>query len=144
MIGIKKPFSKSLHRSNDPKSRRVVKEYLKRNGIEVEDNPNKFGVDLISKDGTLQIEIEHRLVWTSEEFNFDTVNLPERKARYFTSNNVAYLILSCDYSRMGMVDGKTLRHYIVDENLKESSNKYVRRGEFFYKIPRDAFKWIKL
>ena len=144
MYGTRKPFSKSLHQKNDPQSRKIVKEYLAKQGIIVQDNPDKYGVDLISEDQSLQVEVEHRLSWTNEEFNFDTVNLPERKAKFFVANHIAYFILSCDYSRIGMIDGKTLRNYIVDENLKESSNKYVRQGEYFYKIPSDAFKWDKL
>lgn len=144
MIGVSKPFSKSLHRSNDPQSRRVVKEYLKRNGIEVEDNPNKFGVDLISKDGTLQIEVEHRLVWDSEEFPFAEINVPERKAKFFVTESVSYAILSKDYSHVGMISGKEMLRHIVDENLRESSNKYVREGEYFYKVPKSAFKWAKV
>jgi hypothetical protein len=144
MTGIHKPFSKELHRQNDPKSREIVKKYLAKQGIIVEDNTNKYEVDLVSKDGSLQIEVEHRLSWTEEIFNFAEVNLPERKAKFFVCNHIAYAILSKDYSHIGMIDGKTLMKYITSENLKESSNKYVRQGEFFYKIPRSAFRWDKI
>jgi hypothetical protein len=144
MIGIKKSFSKKLHRQNDPASRRIVKEYFSKQGIIIEDNPDKFGVDLLSKDGTLKIEVEHRLVWIDDDFPFAEVNVPERKAKFFVENSVAYVILSRDYSRLGMIDGKTLRQYIVDFNLKESPNKYVKENEYFYKIPRNIFKWVKL
>ena len=144
MVGIHKRFDKALFKANDPKSRKVVKEYLLKQEIPVEDNPNKFGVDLISKDGSLQIEIEHRLVWVNEEFPFSEVNLPERKAKFFVENSIAYFILSKDYSYIGMVSGIVLRKHMVETNLKESSNKYVRKGEYFYKIPKSAFKWDKL
>jgi len=146
MIGVNKPFSKSLFRGNDPKSRRIVKEYFAKQSppIIMEDNLNKYGIDLISKDGSLQIEVEHRLVWIDEEFPFEEINLPERKAKFFVENSAAYAILSRDYSHIGMIDGKTLRTYIVDYNLKESSNKYVRENEYFYKIPKSAFAWRKI
>lgn len=144
MIGVSKKFSQSLHRSNDPKSRRVVKEYLAKQGIAVDDNPNKFGVDLISKDGTLQIEVEHRLVWADEEFPFEEINVPERKAKFFKENYIGYAILSRDYTHVGMIDGKTLRSFLVDENLKESPNKFVRENEYFYKVPKSAFRWMKV
>jgi hypothetical protein len=144
MIGALKPFSKSLHRNNDPKSRQVVKAYLKRNDIVVEDNPNRYGVDLISPDGTLQIEIEHRLVWTTDEFPFDDINVPERKAKFFVQDSVAYVILSKTYSHIGFIPGRAMMKYIVDENLRENRNKYVREGEYFYKVPKDAFKWDKV
>jgi hypothetical protein len=144
MIGTSKKFSKSLFQGNDPKSRKVVKEYLSKQGIIVEDNPNKFGVDLISKDNTFQVEVEHRLVWKEDEFPYDEINVPERKAKFFIENYIAYFILSCDYSGLGMIDGTTIRKYLIDENLKMSPNKYVKENEYFYKIPKSAFKWIKL
>jgi len=144
MIGNSKRFDKTLHQNNDPKSRQVVKEYFSTHGILIKDNPDKYGVDLISDDGTLQVEVEHRLVWVNDDFPYETVNLPERKAKYFVANSVAYVILSKDYSRMGIIDGKTIMKYIVDENLKESSNKFVRKNEYFYKIPSTSFKWVNV
>jgi hypothetical protein len=144
MFGERKPFSQALHKNNDPQSRRIVKEYFLRNKMSLNDNPNKYGVDLISEDQSLQVEVEHRLVWKDDEFPYDQVNVPERKAKFFVENHVCYVILSCDYSHIGMIDGKTLRQYINDDTLKESSNKYVRQGEFFYKVPKSAFRWDKI
>lgn len=144
MIGKHKPFSKSLFNGHDPKSRTIVKDYLAKNQIMVNDNPNKFGVDLISEDGTLKIEVEHRTVWKEEEFPFALINVPERKGKFFTEECVSYAILSENYSHIGMISGKELKKYIVDENLAENRNKYVREGEYFYKIPKEAFKWDKI
>lgn len=144
MIGTHKKFSQSLFNRNDPKSRTVVKEYFNKQGIPLNDNDNKYGVDLISEDGTLHIEIEHRLVWTNDEFPYKEVNVPERKAKFFVENHIGYVILSADYSHMGVIDGKTLRLYMVAENLKESPNRFVKENEFFYKVPVDAFKWTKI
>ncbi len=141
MLGKHKKFSKSLHRKNDPRSREIVKEYLNKNGIQVEDNPNKFGVDLISEDGTLQVEVEHRNIWQSEDFPYEEINVPERKAKFFVQQSVSYVILSKDYSHIGLIDGKEIMKHIIDDNLKMVSNKYIKQGEYFYKIPKSAFKW---
>ena len=143
-MGEYKKFSKSLFRQSDPKSRKVVKEYFTKNNIPLEDNSDKYGVDLLAKDGSLQIEVEHRLVWDGEEFPFADVNVPERKAKYFVENHICYVILSRDYSRIGMIDGKTLMKYINDDNLQESSNKFVKKGEMFFKVPKTEFKWDKI
>lgn len=144
MKGEYKKFSQSLYRQNDPTSRKVVKEYFERNKIPLEDNPNKYGVDLISKDGSLQIEVEHRLVWVDKEFPYSEINVPERKAKYFIENHICYVILSKDYKHIGLIDGKTLKTYITEDTLQESSNKFVKRGEFFYKVPKSKFKWDTL
>lgn len=144
MMGEHKEFSLALFRQNDPKSRKVVKEYFNRNNIPLEDNIDKYGVDLMSKDGTLQIEVEHRLVWDGAEFPFDEVNVPERKAKYFVENHICYVILSKDYSHIGLIDGKTLRKYLTIDSLQESSNRFVKKGEMFFKVPKSEFKWDKI
>lgn len=141
IYGKSKKFSQQLCNQHDPQSRRIVKEYLKKQGLIVNDNPNKYGVDLISEDGTLQVEIEHRLIWKEKDFPYKDINIPERKKKFFIENSVCYFILSMDYSRIGMIDGKNLRQFLNDDTLTESSNKYVREGEYFYKVPASAFRW---
>ncbi len=144
MFGERKPFSRSLHKGNDPQSRRVVKEFFKKQGIPLDDNPNEFGVDLISPDGTLQVEVEHRLPWTEEEFPFAEINVPERKAKFLREGKCQYIILSRDFSRMGIVRGPDVQPFITDDNLEHSPNKFVRNGEYFYKVPRTAFRWVSV
>lgn len=144
MIGEYKPFSASLHKKNDPKSRRVVKEYLQKKDIDLEDNPDKYGVDLISKDGTVKVEVEHRLSWQGPEFPFNEINVPERKGKFFGDKEVSYAILNKEYTHIGIIPNKKLRKYLTAENLKENPNKYVKAGELFYKVPKSAFKWNKL
>lgn len=144
MYGESKRFSPSLHQGNDPKSRTVVKDYLARYGMIVDDNPNKYGVDLISKDGTLQVEVEHRLPWIEEEFPYTEVNVPERKAKFLREGNVQYIILSRAYDRLGIIMGRDIKQFIVDENLVLNPNKYVKNNEYFFKVPISAFKWVKV
>jgi hypothetical protein len=144
MKGHHKKFSKKLFDENDPKSRKLVKEFFAKHGILLEDNNDQFGVDLVSLDGTVKIEIERRTVWKNKIFPFSEINLPERKAKFFTEKNVAYVIISDDYSRIGFIKGSRIKEYITEDNLKENPNKYVAKGELFYKIPKDKFKWLKL
>jgi hypothetical protein len=144
MYGERKPFSKSLHSSNDPQSRRVVIEYFRKQGIPLKENTNQFGVDLLSPDGTLQIEVEHRLPWTEAEWPFADINVPERKAKFLAEGKAQYIILSRDFSRMGIIRGEDVKEYIVDENLHLNKNKFVKDGEYFYKVPTDKFKWVSV
>lgn len=143
-MGKHKKFSPSLFKKNDPKTRRVVIQFFKKHRIYLEDNPNKFGVDLLSIDRTLEIEVEHRNVWINDEFPYPDINLPERKLKYFTSNNICYAIISKNYTHIGIIYGKTLKKYLTDVNLKECSNKFIKSGEYFYKIPKSEFVWSKL
>lgn len=140
----RKPFSRSLHQGNDPQSRKVVIEYFLKMGIPLKENPNQFGVDLLSRDGTLQLEVEHRLPWVDEIWPFADINVPERKAKFLAEGKAQYIILSRDFSHMGIIRGEDIKQYIVKENLHLNKNKYVRDGEYFYKIPIQKFKWIKI
>lgn len=144
MYGERKPFSKALHKSNDPQSRRIVIEYFKKQGIPLQENPNQFGIDLISADGTLQIEVEHRLSWGEDQWPFPDINVPERKAKFLADGKAQYIILSRDYSHIGIIRGEVVKEYIHDNNLHLNRNKYVRDGEYFYKVPTSKFKWVKV
>ena len=144
MKGKYKKFSKKLFDNNDPKSRVLVKEFFAKHGIILQDNNDQYGVDLVSPDGSVKIEIERRTIWKQKDFPFNEINLPERKAKFFTDKNVAYVIVSEDYSRIGFIKGERIKEYITENNLKENPNKYVSEGELFYKIPKDRFKWLKL
>lgn len=144
MYGARKPFSRDLHQGNDPKSRRIVIEYFRKQGIPMNENPDKFGVDLISADGTLQIEVERRLPWIETDWPFADINVPERKAKFLAEGKAQYIILSRDFSRMGIIRGEDIKPFIVDDNLRVNPNKYVREGEYFYKVPIAKFRWIKI
>lgn len=144
MIGKYKKFDKQLFEQNDLKSRQVVKKFFLSKNIVVDDNPNKYGVDLISDDEKVQIEIERRPTWTKEQFPYSEINIPERKAKFFKNDRVSYVIVSNDYSRLGIIQGKKLINFINNNYLKESSNRFVSSGEMFYKIPKEEFKWFKI
>lgn len=141
MYGVRKRFSQSLNDMHDPKSRKVVKEYLAKQGIIVNDNPNKKGVDLLSEDGTVQIELEHRPPWVDEEFPYGEVNVLERK-RYLGEGKIYYIILSRDFKRLGIITPEAIKPYIVDSNLHHNPNKNVYQNEYVFKIPVDKFKWV--
>ena len=141
MYGVRKRFSQSLSDMHDPKSRQVVKEYLAKQGIIVKDNPNKKGIDLISEDGSIQIELEHRPPWIDEDFPYSDVNIMARK-QYLNQGNVDYIILSRNFKRLGIIKGKDVQPYIVDSNLHHHRNKNVYEGEYVYKIPVSAFTWV--
>lgn len=145
MKGQYKSFDGGLFDENDPKSRKVIIEIFKKLNIPLKDDSDKYAIDLIAADGSFSVELEHRPWWKGAEFPFEEVNIPERKARLFNyDKKFYYVILSKDFTRLGMIPGSELKNYIVDDQLKENPNKYVSRGELFYKVPRTAFRWKKV
>jgi len=144
MKGIHKKFNKNLFKQNDPKSRTIIKNFFKTHNITLVDNKDPYGVDLISEDGSLRIEIERRINWDSVNFPFDEINLPERKNKFFTDGKTSYIIISKDYSHIGIISKKNISEYINEQNLKENKNRLVKNKEFFYKLPKSKFTWIKI
>jgi stalled ribosome rescue protein Dom34 len=144
MKGSYKQFDKNLFEQNDPKSRNIVKDFFKRYNVSLKDNDDQYGVDLVSEDGSIKIEVERRINWNRSEFPFDEINLPERKAKFFKSGDTTYVIVSKDYSHIGIIKRKDIYHYISDQNLKENKNRLVQNKELFYKLPKSKFKWVKL
>lgn len=144
MIGKYKKFDKELFNQNDLKSRSVVKHFFLSKNVVVDDNPNRYGVDLVSEDGNVQIEIERRPAWVNEEFPYPRVNIPERKTKFFKTDKTSYVIVSNDFSRIGVIPGKKLIKFINKDYLEESKNRFVDSGELFYKIPKEEFKWFKI
>ena len=142
MKGRSKPFDQDNHDANDPKAREVVKAFWKEAfDITLNDNPDRYGVDLISAGGVFKVEVEHRAVWKADDFPYAEVNVPERKAKFFVEDDTAYAVVSNDFTRVGFVHSRRLRGFLVSERLKESPNKFVYHGELFFKVPKAIFAW---
>ncbi len=144
MVGKSKKFSQKLFSANDPKSRRLVKAFFAERGVTLVDHPNKYDIDLVSEDGTIRVEVEHRLNWDVPEFPYDEVNVPERKAKFFSEGNTHYVILSKDYKYLGFISGPKIKKFMIPECLKESRNRFVQECEFFYKVPKTQFEFYEV
>jgi hypothetical protein len=137
----RKPFDPETFQANDPPAREVVKACFRSFGVELLDNPDIYGVDLISADGVTRVEVERRLVWESGPFPYDPVHIPSRKARILGDGSCAYAIVSKDLKSVGMIGGFKLFEYLMLDP-HESFNKHVHEGETFYRVPRDEFDWF--
>src|SRR4051812_26709882 len=104
MLGVQKKFNRQLFEKNDPKSRKLVKDFFNERGIVLKDHPNKYDIDLMTDDGLVRVEVEHRLNWDSVGFPYDEINVPERKEKFFGAGNTHYVILSRDYKHLGFIN----------------------------------------
>lgn len=145
MRGLNKPFSKSLHAKNDPKSRKLVKAFFAEWDIVLIDHPNKYDIDLITEDGKVRVEVERRINWkTGLKFPFNTVHILERKKKFFETGNTHYCIVSDDYKFMGFISGAIIKEYMDDKYLIENPNRFVKKGEYAYDIPVEKFEFYPL
>jgi len=139
-----KPFDASLHAQHDKDGRDFVKAFYKKHGLDAQDNPDQYGVDLlVYYDDSLvgYAEVEVRQNWDKEQFPFDTLNVPERKQKLLTNDlETTFFSVSKDHSRAFMCQDRI----VLSSPLMESANKYVGSGEKFFKVPIDQIKLVQL
>ena len=142
----RKRFDKELHDTYDKLGRDVVKKFVADHwGMTAEDNPNRYGIDLLLyKDNELcgLAEVEVRLSLKTVEFPYEDLNVPQRKRKLLENTGQPTFFFSVNK------DATALFHCgaeaVLASELKESSNKYVRSGEYFYKVPLDMLTHVVL
>lgn len=133
---MRKPFDRALYEANDSIAKECAIKILTAAGYEPKVSPKKRDIDLeVYKDGVLQfyVECEIKRVWI-KQFEYSTVNLPERKGRYACLDKPSYFImLNADQTRFLVIKGADL----LASPLVIVPNKFVSFGEKFYQIPLD-------
>lgn len=145
-MGTRKKFSKELYDKNDYVAKNAVSNYLKKIYSIVIIRPEGYNADImvipfINKPFLVEVGIKHG--WKGGKFpwSWKDVQIEERKLKYLNESlSVYYFIVSKDLKRAFVVNGINLK----PEYLKEVSNKYVKSGEFFYKVPIKLGKFIDL
>lgn len=132
---LTKRFDQKLFEENDAAARHAVTQYLlATSDVIVENNPDKYGVDLLVTGGLQDyaIECEIKRVWKGADFPWNTVQLPARKQKFSELGiPVEYWILNADLTYAMLIRSDVLQHLTP----VEVPNKYVARGEMFYQIP---------
>ena len=90
---MRKQFSEALHGKHDKPARVRTMEYMQIKGYEIWENPNTYGQDLIAEGskGKFYVECEVKTVWVQTSFPIDTVQLPERKRKFFASPTLFFM-----------------------------------------------------
>jgi hypothetical protein len=140
-----KRFDKELHDIYDKMGRDIVKDFVSSFwSMQALDNPNRYGVDLhLYKDDVLvgYAEVEVRLAWKTLEFPYEDLNVPERKRKLLVQDLPTYFFSINK-------DGTALFHchgdVVLESETKEVANKYVWKGEQFFKVPLDKLTYVIL
>jgi hypothetical protein len=136
----RKAFDRELYRANDNKARQATKRYFERKGYTVYDHPDQYAQDLVVEDegATFCVECEVKNVWSGERFPYQSVQLPERKSKFFNT------------ATMFFIWNKELTHAMTfwSQDVQqlepvEVPNKYVQKGEYFYQIPMDMVEKVE-
>lgn len=141
LSNVTKPFNPEAHKENDAKAKKYAAGYWQSKGIEVRNNPDRYGIDqMLYKDNDLYGYCECEIKWYLEEgrFKWQTLNILYRKRKYAeleesTGKPVFFCLFSPDGDKLALTRGKDILRCTV----KELSNNAVKKGELFYDVPLD-------
>lgn len=137
MSGVRKRFDKELYRIYDELAKDATRLYNQKLGKTVSDNTNRYKQDLVCDDHLLECEV--KIVWDSDEFPYDTVQLPQRKAKFFDALTQFY-IWNKSLTRAATFWSEDIK----DLEPVEVPNKYVYSGEYFFQIPLSLVTFVEL
>lgn len=134
-----KPFDPALFDAYDLKARAATSAFIESQGWQVQDHPDKYAHDLVAtrKGLTILIECEVKTMWHGRKFPFDTVQLPERKKKFFGANSV-FFIWNKELSDAIYFWARDIDHL----ETVEVPNKYILHGERFFRIPMELTKRV--
>ena len=135
-----KPFDQKLHDENDKVAKDAVRDLIKyRWGLDATEG-DKYGVDLIVRDGEAVIgyaEVERRHNWVGK-FGFSTVHVPYRKKKFFEmAKETALFAVSQDMTQAMWARGED----ILAAPVVKVDNKYLA-DEPFFDVP--VAKWTSV
>jgi len=140
-MGVRKKFDKDLYDTYDSIAKEAAKDALQKKGYTVCDNTDKYAQDLVAeKDGEMfLVETEVKNVWKGPEFPYDTVQLPQRKQKFFVEPTLFYI-----WNKQLDSAITFLSEDIKDLTPVEVPNRYVYKGEYFFQIPLDLTTRVKV
>ncbi len=134
-MSVRKRFDRDLYNETDKLAKQTIIDLLKFSTYQITENPKKTQVDLLVYDGQdhiLNIECEIKRVWKDKEFKYESVQFPERKAKYAKlDKKTLFVMLNADQTAYLTVKGEDL----LASPLVEVPNKYNWKGELFYQVP---------
>jgi len=136
-MGKRKDFDRALYATYNALGCEIAKEYYKRKGIVLEDNPDEYGIDLIGKE--INVEVEVRDSWKDNIFPWKEVCILERKAKNISGKTIFFIINQLLTKAILVKD-----EHLKPEYLKEKPNRLVSEGEYFYHIPRDKTEIVDI
>lgn len=139
-----KRFSQELYDQYDKFGRTRVIMFYKTLDIDLVDNPDPYGVDLVAYDDGEKIgyvEVEVRASWKSNDFPFDTLHVPERKKKLLANDLHTVLVAVNCYGTHAFICDYRI---VLTSPLEESPNKYIAKGERFYKVDTRCINLVRL
>ena len=134
-----KRFSSKLYEQYDNAKHDIINFY-KKNGKNAIVNPKKYDIDLIVDDA-FYCEVEVKNNWQGEKFQYDTLQIPYRKAKYTKLDKPSYFaVLNKERTHAFFVKGED----VANSPFIEVPNRFKKDKEFFFQIPVDKLTLVEL
>lgn len=132
-MSARKGFDRALFEKYDTKAKEATIEFLGGDAREYTENRYKQDIIYTGADGQeLFAECEVKRVWHGWDFPYDSVQLPQRKQKFFDKPTL-FFIWNEPVDRAA-----TFWSYMIEDlEPVEVSNRYIRKGEFFFQVPLD-------
>lgn len=139
MIGKHATFSPDAFVRADAKARKVTADFLEGMGWSVIEHPDKYAQDLVAtREGKrFLVECEQKSLWKGERFPFNTLQLPERKQKFFADKTL-FFIWNNEWSSAFMFWSHKIKHL----EPVEVKNRRIANGEYFFQIPLELTKQV--
>lgn len=127
-----KVFNAKTFADYDDPAREAAKKFWYSQGYICADNDDQYGVDLIVEKDMKRFycEVEVKTVWHGQDFKYDSIHLPVRKAKFLTKPT-KFMIFNNSLTRAAIIN----RNTVFDAPIKTVSNINIAHGERFYDIP---------
>ena len=142
----KKPFSRNMYDLADNSAKKQMISWIEENhpNCSVDSDENYFfDISVTPDDGGLPFfyEVEVKYGWKAEwPDDWDELRIPHRKQRLLDKwkkehpdSLLTFVVFNKDCTKAWHVDGNV----VAESEVKEASNRYVRKGEMFFHIPVD-------
>ncbi len=136
-------FDRDIFDECDLKARAWAKHLFKRYGVELRDNPDEYGVDLIAYRNDREVgyvEVEIKKTWNGA-FIYKYLNVPIRKKKLLTSRLRSVLVA---FNHDGTQCFICNDNVVLSSAIEEVKNKHVSHGEMFYRVPVSKIKLVTM
>jgi len=135
-----KVFQSKDFNKYDEAARNQAKSFWSSQGYTCTDHENEYDVDLVvEKDGKrFFCEVEVKTVWHGIDFNYDTIHIPVRKAK-FLDKPTQFMVFNNSLTHAAIISRKS----VWDSPIVEVPNQKIRFGEKFFDIPKEKAVFIQ-
>lgn len=136
-----KEFNPHTHSQYDVKAREKAKRFWISRGYSCTDNPDQYGVDLMieGKGRKFFCEVEVKQSWHGLTFNYETLHIPLRKAKFLTKPTV-FMVFNASLHMAALVS----RTAVKNAPRKEVPNREIAQGERFFDVPAEQATFLNL